>query len=406
MYKITTSGKTMVGCNHDTWLPNPVIWFENGRQPGQHGAAFTGARRVSNNRITPQSGMNTEGLVFSRLASFYPRQDNPYTDRRKISDEADYLKDILHTCATIKEVKAYIEQYDHSYFIEAVFIYIDKSGEYLIVEPYELIEGNDPNYVLANFCPSITKNEQARKMDRYRHGEDFIKLNKTDASLTYCKALADTMHVSRSRNGDGTLLTSIWDPHDQAVNLYFYHAFDSCRRFDLSEELNKGDHAVVVSSLFPKNPAYERLVTYKTPSNTIEIRLLLVLFFGLLALFTFVLVLAQLLKSKYAISPFLSVSLTLLNSVLMVYIPILMKNKGIFYFDVPYRDPSSALVSATSYAPFLLLLSFGPLLYSVVKSLKSKQIKFWTSVVLVPNLMMYFIMILGFGYWGLFNFWN
>ncbi len=47
---------------------------------------------------------------------------------------------------------------------EGVYRYdsIDSLGDYLIVEPYNLIEGNSPNYVLANFCPSITDNEQAR----------------------------------------------------------------------------------------------------------------------------------------------------------------------------------------------------------------------------------------------------
>ena len=81
---------------------------------------------------------------------------------------------------TVEEVKKYIEQYDHSIFIDDVFIYIDSSGKYLVVEPYQLIEGNNPNYVLSNFCPSITDNENARNLERYRNGEDFLKNNKSN----------------------------------------------------------------------------------------------------------------------------------------------------------------------------------------------------------------------------------
>ena len=78
MYKITADGKTMVGCNHDAWLTTPKVWFQNAKQANQYGAAFTGARQVSNNRTTPQSGMNTSGLVFSRLTSYYPIQKQPF----------------------------------------------------------------------------------------------------------------------------------------------------------------------------------------------------------------------------------------------------------------------------------------------------------------------------------------
>ncbi len=130
MYKITVDGKTMVGCNHDAWLTTPKIWFENAKHKNEYGTVFTGSREVSSNRTTPQSGMNTEGLTFSRLASYYPVQNNPFSNRLKITNEADYLSEILHKCATVKEVKKHIEQYDHSFFLNDVFIYIDSLGDY------------------------------------------------------------------------------------------------------------------------------------------------------------------------------------------------------------------------------------------------------------------------------------
>ena len=407
MYKITVDGKTMVGCNHDAWSTTPKIWFENAKQLNKYGAAFTGSREVSVNRTTPQSGMNAVGLAFSRLTSYYPTQNNPFSNRLKISNEADYLTEILHQCGNVQEVKNHIEQYDHSFFINDVFIYVDSLGNYLIVEPYNLIEGNNSNYVLANFCPSITDNEQARKLDRYRKGEDFLRTNQTIASLNFCRTLSDTMSVCRSRNGDGTLLTSIFDTKDKIVSLYFYHSFDTVVQFNLPHELSKGDHIVSVPELFPINANFERLVNYKTPSNTIEIRILLVLLAGLLAFFSFSLGIAQIWRKKPASISFKStIMISLLNLILIAYIAVLITNQSIFYFNVPYKHYNSTFISASSYTPFLLLLSFLPILVYTVNRLKSNQIMFWMKAILVSNNLAYFILLLGFGYWGLYSFWN
>jgi len=406
MYKITSDGKTMVGCNHDTWFTTPKIWFENAREGNEYGAAFTGARAVHGNRTTPQSGMNTLGLTFSRLASYYPAQNNPFTDRLKVPNEADYLSDILHKCANVNEVREYIGQYDHSVFLNDVFIYIDSLGNYLIVEPYQLIEGSDPSYVLANFCPSITDNHDARKLERYRNGEDFLRENEMEASLAYCTDLSDTMHVCRNRIGDGTLTTSIWDTQEKSVHLYFYHSYDTAVQFSLAAELEKGDHSLDIQDLFPPNPEFERLVSYKTPSNTIALRISLALLAGLLMLLSFTWGMAQLWRRKIAtISLGSAVMIAALNLILTADIAVLITNKGIFYFDVPYKDPSSSLISASSYTPFLLLLALGPMLFYTRNTLKSGILKAGMKAILVANSLAYLVLMLGFAYWGLINFW-
>ena len=407
MYKITVDGKTMVGCNHDAWLTTPKIWFETAKQQNEYGTVFTGSREVSHHRTTPQSGMNTNGLTFSRLASYYPVQNNPFSNRLKITSEADYLSEILHKCATVKEVKKHIEQYDHSFFLNDVFIYIDRLGDYLIVEPYKLIEGNNPNYVLANFCPSITDNKQARKLERYQNGEDFLKTNRAIASLDFCTTLSDTMSVCRSRNGDGTLITSIFDTKEKTVSLYFYHNFDTLVQYNLTEELSKGDHILNLPEIFPKNAEFERLVNFKTPSNSVTLRILLVLIAGLLALISFALLISQIRKNKStSLSPKEVLVISLLNIILIGYIVVLTTNNSIFYFDVPYKHPTSSLITTSSYSPFLLLLSFIPIIIYTRDRLKSDKTKFWVKSALVLNNIVYFILVWGFGYWGLYNFWN
>ncbi|MCT4663660.1 MAG: hypothetical protein N4A45_00335 [Flavobacteriales bacterium] len=407
MYKITVDGKTMVGCNHDAWLITPKIWFENAKNKNEYGTVFTGSREISPTRTTPQSGMNTVGLVFSRLASYHPLQKNPFANRQKITNEADYLSEILHKCATVGAVKKHIEQYDHSLFLNDVFIYVDSLGDYLIVEPYNLIDGKDSNYVLANFCPSRTNNEQARQMERYRNGEDFLKTHKAIASVDFCTALSGSMSVCRNRKGDGTLITSIFDTKKQIVNVYFYHNFDTSIQYNLTNELSKGDYVLNLSEIFPKNREFEELVNFKTPSNTIALRISMVLIAGLLALISFALFIVQIRKKRNSSLSTKSVILFItLNILLIVYMAVLITNKSIFYFDVPFKHHHSNLISATSYTPFLLLLLFIPITSYTRNRLTSDKTKLWFKTILVLNNIIYFLLVLGFGYWGLYNFWN
>lgn len=406
MYKITIDGKTMVGCNEDAWRTTSRIWFENAKNTNEYGAGFTGSRLVGGNRTAPQSGMNEKGLTFSRLVAYYPKQKESFPNRLKIENEVDYLTDILHKCATVKEVKKYIEQYDHSVFFDDVYIYVDSSGSYLIVEPYTLIEGNESNYVLSNFCPSITDNEQARQLIRYRNGEDYLKTQKVSSSLPYCSALSDTMHVCRSRNGDGTLLTSIWNTKDKLVNLYFYHTYDTTVQFILTEELAKGNHTLSIPDLFPKNAEFETLANYKTPFNTPVLRISLVGLGGILTFF-FLLFGTILIRNKRTeISVRAVILMAGMNLLLTGYLFVLATNIYIYYFDAPFVHYSSNLVSASSYIPFLLLLTIVPFTVYTLKQIKSVKTKLWIKGMLVSNNMIYIMLILAFGYWGLFSFWN
>ena len=257
MHKLTANGRTVVGCNEDAWRTTSRIWFRTAQTAEQFGAAFTGSRVTYDGRYAPQSGMNEVGLVFTRLTAHHPQREIDPSDKLTINNEVDYLQGILQSCKTVEEVLARSHKSDHSFFPEDVFIYIDSLGDYLIVEPYELILGNDPTYVLSNFCPSITDNEYARNLVRFRNGEDFINLHTPKASIEYATALSDTMHVCRSRNGDGTLLTSIWDTQNGSVNLFFYHDFEQSIRFNLEEELAQGDHSLSIPELFPANAEFE-----------------------------------------------------------------------------------------------------------------------------------------------------
>ncbi|KAA3626943.1 MAG: hypothetical protein DWQ02_20165 [Bacteroidetes bacterium] len=214
------------------------------------------------------------------------------------------------------------------------------------------------------------------------------------------------MHVCRSRNGDGTLLTSIWDTQEGLVNLYFYHTFESTVQFNLAEELEKGDHMINIPSLFPENKEFERLANYKTPFNTPELRVSLVLLGGILTLFSFLLGFSLIRNKNSEVTLKNVFFIGAMNLLLTGYLFVLATNIYIYYFDAPYRHYSSNLISVSSYTPFLLLLIIVPLTSFTIKRFKSVKTKRWIKAILVSNNLIYLMLLVSFGYWGLYSIWN
>ncbi len=400
-YKITVGNKTILGSNEDAWRTSPHIWFEKGKGAGQYGAAFTGSRYDGENGYAPQSGMNEMGLAFERLASYHPKQV-PLAGRKTITNPTQYLKNILHICKSVEEVKNYISSFDHSYFIEDVFLYVDQSGQYLVVEPYTLTLGNQPSYVISNFCPSITSEQQASKLDRYQNGVAFLQ-QKMDTSLQFCTALSDTMHVRRKKIGDGTLLSSIWDLSNGTVNLYFYHDYTTTVHLNLSDELKKGDHSMAIETLFPHNSEFEKLKTYKTPKNSFIIGVFIVYSGGFFLLTSFFFLIQHIRnkgRKKYA-----NIQLLLfpLGLILSYYMYVLSGSINVFYFPSPYVDPTNVFVSLTSYMPFLILLLILP--FSVL-NYRLIQYNHWglgARVIFTLNNFTYIILAGLFAYWRFYD---
>lgn len=403
-YKITVGNKTILGANEDAWRVTPHIWFENGIGSSKYGAAFTGSRSDGENGYAPQAGMNEVGLAFERLASYHPKKQG-FSNRQTISNPTKYLKDILHTCRTVEEVNAFISKYDHSYFIEDVFLYVDKSGKYLVVEPFIMTIGNEPSYVISNFCPSITSGLNANNLERYRNGVSFLK-NKIDTTLSFCTALSDTMHVCRKKIGDGTLQTSIWDLTNGKVNLYFYHDFKATVEFDLSKELMKGDHIIATATLFAQNSEFEKLRNYKIPKNSNLIGIFIVASGGFFALTSMFFLVQYLRRREHNNYTYVQLLLFPLGLILFYYMYVLSGSINVFYFPAPYKDSSNIFVSLTSYIPFLLLLLIIPFIKINYKLFKEHSWNLWATALFTINNLVLIVLIGLFGYWEFYNILN
>lgn len=403
MYKITINGKTVVGSNYDAYYLTSKIWFENSKKSGEYGAVFSGGRFDGNNGYAPQSGMNEMGLAFSGAAIPFPNKELvDRTGKKQITNRTNFLKDILHKCKTVNEAKDYINQYNYNALLGDLLMFVDKSGNYLLMEPDTMILGFEPTYLASNFCPSTTKEIDALKMAKYRNGVEFLK-NKMDTSITFYTALSDIMSVCRKKMGDGTLLTSIRDLNQGMLYYYFYHDYKNLVKFNLKEELKKGDHIYSVPDLFPKNSEYERLERYKTPQNSKFIYNFLFLFCGLFLFSSVFFIVSYFRKRKKVTRNNVKLIYFVLDIMLAFYMLILIKTEYIFYFPAPYKSYDFSMSDITSYLPFVILILIIPFMVVNLKIFKENTWNKLTKWLFTVNNVIYFILIIWFAYWGLYT---
>ncbi len=242
MFKLTVFGKTMVGNNEDYWNPNSRIWFEQGKV-NEYGAVYVGY-----DDFWPQGGMNQAGLVFDGFSMDYLAINDTLG---KKSLDVNFLKDIMKKCTLVEDVKKYLIQYNLHGLETSMFLFIDKTGKYLVVEGDSLITGNNQSYVLSNFYPSLIKDENEINIPIYHKGKRLLE-SKKDTSISFCTSVMDTMHQERNW-GAGTMYTTIYDLKEGSIYLYFFRDYTHVMKFNLNQELKKKNYSLVIPDLFPEN---------------------------------------------------------------------------------------------------------------------------------------------------------
>lgn len=265
MFKITQGGKTLVGNNEDYWNPNTRIWFEKGESQ-KFGAMYVGF-----DNLYPQGGMNEAGLVFDGFAMDYLAiTDTTNKEDLSTGEKFSFTKNILQKCATVLEVREILLKYNLQMFQTSLLFFVDKSGEYLIVEGDSLILGNDSTYIQSNFYPSCTKNDEDINIDFYQNGRKHLAANPADTSLAYCSDIMNAMHQDWGYGG--TLYTTIYDLEKGVIYLYYNSDFETVVTFDLKKELEKGNQSMHIPELFPGNTnAQKKLAKYNATNAQIEL---------------------------------------------------------------------------------------------------------------------------------------
>jgi hypothetical protein len=389
MYKITLYGKTFVGNNEDYWNPNTRVWFEKGNANG-YGSVFVGL-----DNLFPQGGMNEKGLMFD---GFSVNQRAIKRKVNKLTFYTDITKDVMRKCQNVDEVYNILLKYDLSPMNGSMLLFIDKIGNYLIIEADTMIKGRDDKYLLSNFCPSKTPVLDSVKIPFYQNGRKMLEAG-VDTSLSYLTSLSDTLHQNWKNLG-GTLYTTIYDLNAGVVYLYLFHDYKHQVKLNLKEELEKGDRILEISSLFPPNKNYEKLRNYKTPYNSSAVLCFLV-FCGGLFLFSSVFFLFSFFRGRKMVSDAYNKSskvkliLFIVDLVLVYFVFVLLQNELIYYFPLHFK---------AIYIPFLILILIVPLFKWNLKFHKEHTWPNFLNGLFALNNISYAGLIILFSYWLSYHF--
>jgi hypothetical protein len=268
-----------------------------------------------------------------------------------------------------------------------------------VVEKDTTILGNDPTYVLANFCPSVTPSPAQLGLGRYDRGRKFIS-NKYDTSLAFSIAMVDTMHECRRHMGDGTTYSSIYDTEEGRITLAFYHDYTHLVTFNLKDELKKGDHMLHMTDLFPPNQEYEKFKNYQTPFSSTNMRKA-TLAGGLAQLFLIIGFLVLMRRNKADSRVWL---LPLVSGLLLLFhFSFLQMIQQEYYFNAPYWEPGRPILNASSYIPFLTIPLSMLLAYQMGKAARSWASTTARSGLWLGQTMLCLAAISLYTYWGMYD---
>lgn len=358
VFKITHNGRTLIGNNEDAWSINSQIRFEQGRNGGYGAIYFDHFNGHPFRKMGPQLGMNEAGLVFDGL-TIQPHHATPVPGRKQVHFD-DLMPQLMRTCATVHEAATVLRAYDFSWLTRSMLFFADRNGDYLIVENDTMMLGNDPTYAVGNWRMGSCTDPDAIPIPRLQAGRALLNEG-TEASLEHGTAVLQVMQACRSKMGEGTIFSTLFDPGAGKAYLYFYHDLQHMVPFDLKTELAQGDRTLVMADLFPANAEFERLKAYSTPFHQRWLFWTLVVFAGALALWLFVasiMLLVRLiaLMRKQRDRPILPLFLSLLFCLAALpLIGVILTQEGVFYFGLGDVHPFLAWLPVTLIALALSL---------------------------------------------------
>lgn len=242
MYKITRNGKTIVGNNEDWLSPNSQFWFEAG-EANNYGVMYMGLLNDF-----AQGAINDAGLVFDVFAN--PDLPIENTEGKLDISISVAIRKIMQTMSTVEEVETYLKTINLSSLSSSQIVFVDQSGTYLIVEGDEFIAGDESEKAFSNFYYSQIESVEEVDLENFQNGLKFLNSSEGNASTPYC---SDAMKHLANNDLFGTQYSTIYDLNTLKIRVYLFHDYSQFIDLDLTKELKKGNHKVMIADLFPKD---------------------------------------------------------------------------------------------------------------------------------------------------------
>lgn len=193
-----------------------------------------------------QGGMNDQGLFIDANA-IAPTGWKPDPDKQAYPFSV--MMSILATCATCEEVEAFFEKFNFPALNQARFPVADRSGASMVVEygqgRVQFVRSDTWYQIATNFVMSNVTGGHYPCW-RYRTADKFLS-ESGELSVELVRKILSATH---QEGKPLTVYSNIYDLKNGIIYIYQLRNFDEVVVMNLSEELQKGQRCLELSSLF------------------------------------------------------------------------------------------------------------------------------------------------------------
>jgi tetratricopeptide (TPR) repeat protein len=243
-----SDGKTAFAGNNEDWTnPFPIIWFQPAKD-GKLGYMCFGFQ----SGWPKMEGFEWEGAV-NEKGLFYDFASTEEVKVPRDPNKPDYwglTGKIMEECSTVDEALKLFSEYNFREVWKGHYLMGDRFGNSAIIEPFAFIRRNGKYQVATNFLQSKTDPETSTD-PRYRLTCRLFEQSDTISVDLFRRILDDTHMEEYSGSFTATLYSYIHDLTKGDVYIYNFHNYDNVVKLNIHEELKKGEHTYLISSLFP-----------------------------------------------------------------------------------------------------------------------------------------------------------
>ncbi len=227
-------------------------------EQGKLGRVFFGF-----NNAYPQGGLNEQGLFFDvvRVTSTIT---NAPSDPKKLNYKGNLAEKILEECSTLEHALMLFRKYNEPILGYAKFMFVDSNGDSAIIgwdwskNELSIVRKNN-NYQVFGTGQGIV--------------EYLFEKDNHNISIERFRSMLDLAHQEFK-----TVYSNIYDLKKGEVYVYNQYNFDKMIKFNLADELQKGQHFYRLPELFPKKQPNFVVNYYKKNIYSVVHKILIVFF--------------------------------------------------------------------------------------------------------------------------------
>ncbi|GGG64549.1 hypothetical protein [Paenibacillus radicis (ex Gao et al. 2016)] len=217
IFKATQNGVTLVGNNEDYSDSNTKVWFL-ASQDGKYGRVYFGYFNG-----WAQGGMNEHGLFFDWVSGY---EEEWLSSPDKYNFAGNLSEKIMEEASLLAQVVVMYEQYNEPSFTSAKVMYVDHAGASAVI-----------GFENGQLHIDYGKSHQTLGYAYHTANSVLCELH------SQSKSTFESLLQSCLQTGENpTQYSNIYDLSKREVYVYDFHESTQCFKFNLMEELQRGNH--------------------------------------------------------------------------------------------------------------------------------------------------------------------